>query len=176
VTVWCSVSKLDIIGPYFFDEGETAVTVTWARYIDMLYNFLHPELLRRWVNMRQVWFQEDGATVHTVRASMEVVQRMFPQHVISRFSDVSCPPRSPDLSVCDLAASRIRIPTQKWLSEHVTIAYSFLHSSNEFPTLTDIDHAIRSRPSIPSNGNHGDYSVKRLIWRKLSKPVEAEFV
>jgi len=38
----------------------------------------------------------------TVRVSMEVVRHMFPPHVISRFGDVSWPPCSPDLSICDL--------------------------------------------------------------------------
>jgi hypothetical protein len=100
MTGWHSVSKLGIVGPYFFEKGETAVTVTLARYVDVLNNFLHPEFLRRRINMRQMWFQQDGATVHTARASMEVVRRMFPQHVISRFGEVSWPPRSFD-SLCD---------------------------------------------------------------------------
>jgi len=42
-----------------------------------------------------MWFQQDGAR------SMEVVRRMFPQHVITRFGNVSWPPRSPDLLICD---------------------------------------------------------------------------
>jgi len=100
VTVWCSVSKVGIVGPYFFEEGETAVSVTLARY-DMLNNFLRPELQKHGVNMRKMWFQQDGATAHTARVLMEFVRRMFPQHVISRFGDVSSPLRSPDLSICD---------------------------------------------------------------------------
>ena len=75
--------------------------MTSARYVDMLNNFLRPELQKRWVNMREMWFQQDGATAHTARVSMEVVRRMFPQHVISRFGDVSWPPRSPDLLICN---------------------------------------------------------------------------
>jgi len=67
----------------------------------MLNNFLRPELQKRGVNMREMWFQQDGATAHTARVSMEVVRRMFPQHVISRFGDVSWPPRSPDLLICN---------------------------------------------------------------------------
>lgn len=101
VTVWCCISKLGIVGPYFFEEEGIAVTVTSARYEEMLNNFLRPELERRQVNMRDVWFQQDGATAHTARASMEVVRQMFPGHVISRFGDVHWPPRSPDLSICD---------------------------------------------------------------------------
>jgi hypothetical protein len=48
-----------------------------------------------------MWFQQDGATVHTVRASMAVVREMFPGHVISLRGDLPWPARSPDLSVCD---------------------------------------------------------------------------
>lgn len=101
VTVWCGIGNIGIVGPYFFEEGGTTVTVTSARYVEMLNNFLRPQLERLRVNMREMWFQQDGATAHTARASMEVVRQMFPGHVISRFGDVSWPPRSPDLSICD---------------------------------------------------------------------------
>jgi len=47
VTVWCAISSLEIIGPYFFeDERERAVTVTGPHYVHMLENFLGPELAR----------------------------------------------------------------------------------------------------------------------------------
>jgi len=48
-----------------------------------------------------VWFQQDGATAHTSNQSMTAVRNMFPGQLISRFGDVSWPPRSPDLSTCD---------------------------------------------------------------------------
>ena len=53
------------------------------------------------VKMEEMWFQQDGATAHTARASMTVVWQMFLQHVVSRFGDVPWPPCSPDLSACD---------------------------------------------------------------------------
>jgi len=99
--VWCCISKLGIVGPYFFEEEGIAVTVTSARYVEMLNNFLRSELERRQVNIRDIWFQQNGATAHTARASMAVVRQMFPGHVISRFGDVHWPPRSSDLSICD---------------------------------------------------------------------------
>jgi hypothetical protein len=49
------------------------------------------------------------------RASMEVVRRMFPQHVISRFGDVSWPPRSPDLSVCDFEQRYFYVKNMRFL-------------------------------------------------------------
>lgn len=40
--------------------------------------------------MREMEFQEHGATAHTARASMDIAQRMFRGHVISLFGDVFC--------------------------------------------------------------------------------------
>ena len=51
--------------------------------------------------MQNIWFQQDGATAHTARISMERVRQAFPGKVISRFGDVPWPPRSPDLTIPD---------------------------------------------------------------------------
>ena len=75
--------------------------MTSERYVEMLRNFLHPQLQSLQVNMEEMWFQQDGPTAHTARASMTVVRQMSPQHVVSRFGDVPWPPRSPDLSACN---------------------------------------------------------------------------
>lgn len=53
---------------------------------------------------------------------MERVRQMFPQHVISRFGDVSWPPCSPDLSACDFflwgyLKSRVYANKPRWLQE-----------------------------------------------------------
>lgn len=101
VTVWCAVTPFSVIGPYFFEENGVTVTVNAKRYINMLNTFLQPELRRRGIDTRDVYFQQDGATAHTANASMNVVRNMFPGRVISRFGDVPWPPRSPDLSSCD---------------------------------------------------------------------------
>jgi hypothetical protein len=84
----------------FFEEGAT-VTVTSERYVEMLRNFLHPQLRSLRVNMEEMWFQQDEATAHTARALMTAVRQMSPQHVVSLFGDVPWPPRSPDLSACN---------------------------------------------------------------------------
>jgi len=67
----------------------------------MLRNFCEPELRHRGIDLSAVWFQQDGATAHTARASVSVLREMFPQHVISCGSDVPWPARLPDLSACD---------------------------------------------------------------------------
>ena len=100
VSVWCGISKVVIVVPYFFEEEGATVTVISERHVEMLRNFLRPQLQSLRVNMVEMWLQQDGATAHTARASMTVVRQMFPQHVFSRFGDVPWPPRSPDLSAC----------------------------------------------------------------------------
>ena len=85
---------------HVFEMGSTS-----ERYVEMLRNFLRPQLRSLRVNMEEMCFQQDGATAHTARASMTGVRQMFPQHVVSRFGDVPWPPRSPDLSACHLFLS-----------------------------------------------------------------------
>ncbi|KAJ4437439.1 hypothetical protein ANN_17583 [Periplaneta americana] len=101
VVVWCGVASFGIIGPYFFEDGEgRAVTVTSQRYINMLQTFLAPELRQR-VIADVTWFQQDGATAHTSRASMGGLREMFGARVILHRVEVQWPPRSPDLNACD---------------------------------------------------------------------------
>lgn len=102
VTVWCATTPHGIIGPYFYENenGET-VTVNAERYCQMLNTFLRPELRRLQLDLENVFFQQDGATAHTARVSMQVLRGMFPERLISRFGDIPWPPRSPDLSTCD---------------------------------------------------------------------------
>ena len=69
VTVWCGLGKCRIFGPSFFQKEETA-TVTSDRYIRMFENCFLPELRRRGINKASMWFQQDGATAHTARASI----------------------------------------------------------------------------------------------------------
>ncbi|GFW61280.1 uncharacterized protein TNCV_3377951 [Trichonephila clavipes] len=74
LTVLCALWAGGIIGPYFFknDEG-------------------HNEL----------WFQQDGATCHTARATIDLLKDTFGDRLISRFGPVNWPPRSCDLTPLD---------------------------------------------------------------------------
>lgn len=99
VTVWCAISMEGIIGPYFFEENDRAVTVNSERYVNMIQQFLEPEIQQ--MNVGLVWFQQDGATAHTARNSMAVLREFFPGRLISRNGDIPWPARSPDLSPCD---------------------------------------------------------------------------
>ena len=87
------------MGPYFFEERGITVTVTSDRYIEMLENFLRPQLEE--MDVADAWFQQDGATAHTVRRSMQVLRKMFPGKLIYLRGDVGWPAHSPDLAPCN---------------------------------------------------------------------------
>ena len=53
------------------------------------------------MNLGDVRFQQDGATAHTARCSMELLRENFHGRFISLRGDVPWPARSPDLAPCD---------------------------------------------------------------------------
>ncbi|GFV66516.1 DUF4817 domain-containing protein [Trichonephila clavipes] len=100
LTVWCTLWAGGIIGPYFFknDEGHN-VTVNGDRYRAMITNFFIPELNNH--DVQELWFQQDGATYHTARATIYLLKETFGDSLISRFGPVNWPPRSCDLTPLD---------------------------------------------------------------------------
>ncbi|GFX98795.1 transposable element Tc3 transposase [Trichonephila clavipes] len=97
LTVWCALWAGGIIGPYFFknDEGHNG-TVNGDRYRAMITNFFIPELNNH--DVQELWFQQDGATYHTARATIDLLKDTFGDRLISRFGPVNWPPRSCDLT------------------------------------------------------------------------------
>ncbi|CAB3258594.1 unnamed protein product [Arctia plantaginis] len=100
VTAWCAVHAGGVIGPFFFEDaaGQTT-TVDGARYRAMLTEFFLLQLNE--LGLEDMWFQQDGATAHTARATTDILKTAFPGRLISRFGDLHWPARSPDLTVPD---------------------------------------------------------------------------
>ncbi|GFU75028.1 hypothetical protein TNCV_3752791 [Trichonephila clavipes] len=73
------------------DEGHN-VTVNGDRYRAMITNFFIPELNTH--DIQELWFQQDGATCHTARATIDLLKDTFGDRLISRFGPVNWPPRS----------------------------------------------------------------------------------
>jgi hypothetical protein len=77
VTLWCEVSAVGIVGPYFFEnEYRHAVTFVAERYSDILETFLTARLWMLQGHERKC-FQQDGATAHPARLSMAVLRGFF---------------------------------------------------------------------------------------------------
>ncbi|GFS90252.1 DUF4817 domain-containing protein [Trichonephila clavipes] len=67
----------------------------------MITNFFIPELNNH--DVQKLWFQQDGATCHTARATIDLLKDTFGDRLISRFGPVNWPPRSCDLTPLDYA-------------------------------------------------------------------------
>jgi hypothetical protein len=77
VRMWCAISPMRIIGPIFLNDSTNA-----ERYsTDILEPFLG-HLTER--EIEKAWFQQDGATAHTASSSLQFLEDIFGNRVISR--------------------------------------------------------------------------------------------
>ncbi|GFU92341.1 uncharacterized protein TNCV_594661 [Trichonephila clavipes] len=65
----------------------------------MITNFFIPELNNH--DVQELWFQQDGPTCHTARATIDLLKDTFGDRLISRFGPVNWPPKSCDLTPLD---------------------------------------------------------------------------
>ncbi|GFW83829.1 transposase [Trichonephila clavipes] len=85
-----------LVESYFRNVEGHNVTINGDRYRVMITNFFIPELNKQ--DVQELWFQQDGATCHTVRATIDLLKDTFGDRLISRFGPVNWPPRSCDLT------------------------------------------------------------------------------
>ena len=91
IGVWCAILMSSNIGPIFFEE-----TINSTQYIS---HILEPFFLELTFEERQTgWFQQDDATAHKARVSIQAVQQVFSDRDITHGE---WPPRSPDLTSPD---------------------------------------------------------------------------
>ncbi|GFX80262.1 uncharacterized protein TNCV_2642781 [Trichonephila clavipes] len=65
----------------------------------MITNFFIPELNNH--EVQELWSQQDGATCHTARATIDLLKDTFGDRLISHFGPVNWLPRSCDLTPLD---------------------------------------------------------------------------
>lgn len=91
VGVWTAISRRRIVGPIFFYE-----TINAERYRTLI---LEPFLEQLHDDELQVgYFQQDGATAHTARATIQFLEQFYGNRLISAGL---WPARSPDLTPLD---------------------------------------------------------------------------
>lgn len=90
VMVWAGVIDHHTIGPYFFEAN-----VNGDNYLDMLQNFVIPELNELQIDSKTIWFQQNGASSHYTRNV-----RAFCDW-IGRGGSINWPARSPDHNPMD---------------------------------------------------------------------------
>ena len=99
VNVWLGLTKSTVYGPFMFIEK----TVTGNVYLDMLEQFLEPQLISDGI-MDTVVFQQDGAPPHFAITVRDYLNQDFPARWIGRAAPMKWPPRSPDLTPLDIFA------------------------------------------------------------------------
>ncbi|GFV69069.1 transposable element Tc1 transposase [Trichonephila clavipes] len=97
LTVWFALHGL--VESFFKNDEGHNVTVNGDRYRAMMTNFFIPELNNH--DVQELWFQQDGSTCHTARATIDLFKDTFVDRLISRFGPVNWPPRSCDLTPLD---------------------------------------------------------------------------
>lgn len=99
VNVFCAISTNKVFGPFFFEGA----TVTGLQYLEMLENWLFPQLEQE---AQQFIFQQDGAPPHWHLSVRTYLNVNYPSRWIGRQAARDralhhWPPRSPDLTPCD---------------------------------------------------------------------------
>ena len=90
--VLCAIAAACIVGPYFFEENKVTLTVNSEHYLDMLQNFLIPE-----VQHRNMVFAD---TISTRWSNMPYYKNCYAvseatvgrENIISQYGNVSSPP------------------------------------------------------------------------------------
>jgi len=100
VNVFCAISRRRVFGPFFFAED----TVTGRVYLDMLENWLMPQLADE--EVQGYIYQQDGASPHWHKEVRAYLNEHLPGRWVGRATatdNTFCtwPPQSPDLTVCD---------------------------------------------------------------------------
>ncbi|GFV08149.1 putative DD41D transposase [Trichonephila clavipes] len=80
---------------YWMFRDRIQKRINGDRYRAMITNFFIPELNNH--DVQELWFQQDGATCHTTRATIDLLKDTFGDRLISRFGPMNWPPRSCDL-------------------------------------------------------------------------------
>ncbi|KFM62863.1 hypothetical protein X975_02641, partial [Stegodyphus mimosarum] len=101
VNVWGGLMHDRVTGPFFFTEK----TVSLVLYLDMLENFVFPQLEEL---QPQVFLQQDGAPPHWGTIVSSSLNDHFTGRWIGRGGIIRWPPRSPDITPLDFFLWRKR--------------------------------------------------------------------
>ena len=99
--MFCAISRRRVFGPFFFAED----SVTGKVYLDMLENWLMPQFADE--EIQEYIYQQDEAPPHWHKKVREYLNEHLPGQWVGcagATDNTFCtwPPRSPDLTVCDL--------------------------------------------------------------------------
>lgn len=95
--VWIGVIDTNIVGPYFFEGG-----VNSRSFLNMLHQFVLPELRRLGQNSNDIIYMHDGAPPHITQEVRDFLSDTFFGWIgRGNGSIMEWPPRSPDFNPLD---------------------------------------------------------------------------
>lgn len=132
VGVWIAISRSRIVGPIFFHD-----TINSQRYRDNILTPFTESLTLH--EIQNCFFQQDGATAHTAKESLDFLRHWFDDRIISKNL---WPPRSPDLSPPDFyvwgaAKACVYKDSPETIEELQAAIRNFINSVN-LPTLQKV--------------------------------------
>lgn len=156
VMIWAGIINSQIIGPYFFPAN-----VNSESYLQMLGDWLLPELQSNNINPLEIYLQQDGAAAHNARIVKEWIMENFYDY-IGTHATIKWPARSPDLTPCDFflwgyikdIVYRKNSRNLNELKENITLAFQSLTRE----MLSKVEQEIKKRWDICiiANGGHAD--------------------
>lgn len=99
VMTWAGIINNEIIGPFFFD-----VHVNGETYLEMLTDFVVPELQNKGLDPADICYMHDGAPAHITNAVRTYLDENFSSWIgrgVGEMKILAWPPRSPDLNMID---------------------------------------------------------------------------
>jgi hypothetical protein len=96
------VATSGVIGPYFFEENNQAVTMDCKPCGTMVQIFLANELRKIRQRVRNLRYQQKVVTTNTTRPSATFLRWVFTGYLISRLGDISLPAHSPAFTAPDI--------------------------------------------------------------------------
>ena len=163
------MSSQGLIGPFFFEENGSAVTVNGARYRIMLQTFFFPQLkaLVGKNKLSQQWYQQDDATAHTANNTLDVLRNKFGDRLISLRTKKEWPPYSPDLNPPDfylwgyLKDKVYSNPVPRYLNQlKVNIANNIRNITRETLAKVTANFRMRMDRLLETDGHH----IEHLLW------------
>lgn len=79
VNVWIGILGHNIIGPFFIEGNLTSES-----YLELLRDHVTPQLELLYPNLRDIWFQQDGASAHFGLQVRQFLDQTFPNRWIGR--------------------------------------------------------------------------------------------
>lgn len=94
-------SKFVVHHIFFEDDNSVAISVNGKQYKKRYRIIFFLMIQRQNTNLENIWFQQDGILSHMASETMEWLWTVFNVKLISRFSDVQRPAKSPDITHSD---------------------------------------------------------------------------